>query len=489
MWRRQLRGLSVILHPLRTTCQRVKTRLHLSERSARRAILIFAPALASMMTGCVQYVHKPIDPAATLSAIEARSLDDAGLKRFLDLNHAAMGPDGNWNLRMLTLTAFYFRPELDEARAAAEAAATGQQIAAERPNPQIQPNIGYDTTTAPPWIPGVGLTIPIETAGKRRARVAVAGQAYQAAEHRIVSTAWQVRVKVRRTMLAFVAARRSEEILGRQAALQERIVQLLQKQLDAGAISPFELTQARLAALNARLAVDQARLQRASAGAALADAIGISPLAFDQIASSIADEDISAMQIPDATAQRQALVSRSDILAALADYETAQASLQLEVRRQYPDVSLGPGYLLDQTDNKFTMIPTITLPLLNRNRGEIAHAAAIREQAAAHVTTVETAALLEISQASATLRTARQKLATADSLLATARGDEQQTRNRYKFGDVSLQEVLNAQLVTVAAEAARSDALLQANTAAGALEDAIQSPLGFESILTRNPRP
>src|SRR6185437_8519292 len=114
MWRRQLRGLSVILHPLRTTRQRVKTRLHLSERSAHRAILIFAPALASMMTGCVQYVHKPIDPAATLSAIEARSLGDAGLKRFLDLNHAAMGPDGNWNLRMLTLTAFYFRPELDE---------------------------------------------------------------------------------------------------------------------------------------------------------------------------------------------------------------------------------------------------------------------------------------------------------------------------------------------------------------------------------------
>src|SRR5215469_992945 len=441
------------------------------------------------LTGCVRYRAKPLDPAATLSSIEARSVDDAALKQFLEANGVSVAEPQRWDLRALTLVAFYFRPELDEARAVADVARASQHIAAERPNPQIQPTIGYDFTTAPPWIPGLGLAIPIETAGKRGARIAVSQQVYQSAQLRVVATAWQVRVRVRRTLLDFLAARRNEEILTRQAAIQDQIAQLLERELTVGAISPFELTQAQLAASNAKLATDQARLQRASSGSALADAIGITPQAFDGIASSIVAEDMSAVRTPEDAARRQALVSRSDILAALADYEAAQAVLQLEIRRQYPDVVLGPGYLLDQTDHKFNLMPTITLPLLNRNRGEIEQAAALREQAAAHFMGVQSFALFEISQAVATLTSARQKLATADSLLATARQDERRTEDRYRFGDVSRQEVLNAQLVAIAAEASRSDVLLQADTAAGALEDAIQSPLGFEGVVLKNPRP
>ena len=441
------------------------------------------------LTGCVRYRAKPLDPAATLSSIEARSLDDAALKQFLEANGVSVAEPKGWDLRALTLVAFYFRPELDEARAVADVARASQHIAAERPNPQIQPTIGYDFTTAPPWIPGLGLSIPIETAGKRGARIAVSQQVYQAAQLRVVSTAWQVRVRVRRTLLDFLAAQRNEEILTRQAAIQDQIAQLLERELAVGAISPFELTQAQLAASNAKLATDQARLQRASSGSALADAVGITSQAFDRIASSIVAEDMSAVHIPEDAARRQALVSRSDILAGLADYEAAQAVLQLEIRRQYPDVVLGPGYLLDQTDHKFNLMPTITLPLLNRNRGEIEQAAALREQAAAHFMGVQSFALLEISQAVATLTSARQKLATADSLLATARQDERRTEDRYRFGDVSRQEVLNAQLVAIAAEAARSDVLSQADTAAGGLEDAIQAPLGFEGVVLKNPRP
>jgi outer membrane protein TolC len=140
--------------------------------------------------------------------------------------------------------AFYYHPALDEARAAADVARGAVLTAGARPNPTAQPTIGYDTTTPPPWMPGFGLLVPIETAGKRGHRIAEARCRADAAQLQIVATAWQVRVDVRRSLLDVVTARRAELGLTRQAAVQDNIVRLLERQLEAGAITPFEATQA-----------------------------------------------------------------------------------------------------------------------------------------------------------------------------------------------------------------------------------------------------
>src|SRR5262249_9013453 len=161
-----------------------------------------------------------------------------------------------------------------------------ERTAGERPNPQIQPSLGYNSTVGPPWIPALGLSIPIETAGKRGHRIAEAKQKTQAAQLRIVTTAWQGRMRVRKALRDYVSARRLETILTRQLALQNQSVDILQRQFDVGAISPFELARGRIAAANVRLAVDQARFQQALSGAALVDAVGMPPQAFDRLANS-----------------------------------------------------------------------------------------------------------------------------------------------------------------------------------------------------------
>jgi len=279
-------------------------------------------------------------------------------------------------------------------------------------------------------------------------------------------------------------------MLGREVAFQDQIIELLVRQLDAGVVTPFEVTQARLAAANTRLAADQASFQRSLAGAALADALGLSPQAFASLAPFVDAGDFSGIQVPDENVRRQALVSRTDVLAALSDYEASQAALQLEIARQYPDIQLGPGYQLDQTDNKWTVIGlNVTLPVFSRNQGPIAETEAQREQAAARLLSVQATALRQVSEAVGTLGAARRKVATAQSLVTTARQQEQRARARYELGDISRQEAVTTQLETVADEIALSDAQLQADQAAGTLEDAIQSPLGFEKIVLRNPRP
>lgn len=452
------------------------------------------PAAAALIgvavtASCIRYEPKPIAPTQPLAAIEERRVDDSRLLSFLAANGASMsGSSPRWDLRALTLVAFYYHPSLDEARATADVARGAVVTAGARPNPQAQPSVGYDTTTPPPWIPGFGLVIPVETAGKRRYRVGEAQRRADAAQLRIVATAWQVRVTLRRALLDFVGARRAETILARQSTLQDNIVQLLERQLEAGAVTPFEAAQARLAAATTRLAVNQAAIQRAQAEAILADRLGLSGASFEPIAGFVDPGGELSTQPPEPIARRHALVSRADVRAALADYEASQSALQLEIARQYPDVQLGPGYQLDQSDNKWTVALGLTLPVFNRNRGPIAEAASRREQAAAHLLVVQANALRELSEAEAILQAARQKLATAESGLTTARQQEQRRQRMYEAGDISRVEVFTAQLESVSAEVAVSEARAQVEQAASALEDAMQSPLGFENAVLTNPR-
>jgi cobalt-zinc-cadmium efflux system outer membrane protein len=442
----------------------------------------------ALTLSCVHYEAKPIGPRQSLTTIEARTTDDGQLRSFLAKHGAGTAQSVRWDLRALTLIAFYYHPALDEARAAADVARGAIVTAGARPNPTAQPTIGYDTTTPPPWMPGFGLLIPIETAGKRGHRIAGATRLAEAAQLQIIATAWHVRVGVRRSLLEVVIARRQQQLLGRQLAVQDTIVELFQRQLEAGAITPFEATQARLAAATTRLAVNQAGVQRALAEAALTDAIGLTRESFSEIAQSVDLGEELNTQIPEQVVRRQALVSRSDVRAALAEYEASQAALQLEIARQYPDIELGPGYLFDQTDNKWTLGVGVTLPILNRNQGPIAEAAARREQAAAHLMVVQANALHELSEAEAVLQATRLKLTTAEAALTTTQEQEQRRQRMYDVGDISRVELLTAQLETAAAEVAVGEARAQVDRAAGALEDAIQSPLGFEDAVLTNPR-
>ena len=445
--------------------------------------------IASLLTtSCIHYQPKPIGPAESLGTIEARTPDNTRLRVFLTAHGVAAVDAMTWDLRALTLLAFYYHPALDEARAAADVSRGAIVTAGAKPNPTAQPIIGFDTTTSPAWMPGFGLFLPIETAGKRGYRVSEATRRADAAQLQIVATAWRIRVGVRQSLLDLIIARRLEQLLTRQLAVQNSIVELLQRQLEAGAITPFEATQARLAAAATRLAVNQVGIQRAQAEARLADVIGVTRETFETISPMVDVGNELSIPLPESVVRREALVSRSDVRAALAEYEASQSALQLEIARQYPDVELGPGYLLDQTDNKWTVAAGVTLPIRNRNQGPIAEASARREQAAAHLLVVQASALHELSEAESVLDAARLKLTTAESTLSVTQQQEQRSQRRYEAGDISRVELLTAQLETASAEIGVAEARSQVDLAAGALEDAMQRPLGFEDAVLTNPR-
>jgi outer membrane protein TolC len=425
-----------------------------------------------------------------VEAFQARSMADAGLKAYLETNGlAGTWPREVWDFKTLTLAAFYYHPDLDVARAKWAVAVAGKKTAAERPNPTINVAPAYDTTTSipSPWIVTVVLDIPIETAGKRGYRIAEATHLSEAARLNIAGVAWQVRSRLRRALLDLYTATETERLLKEQQTVQGENVRLLEQQYQAGVISAFELTQARIAADSSRLILRDAERQRAESQALVADAIGVSLPALSTVQISFAGLTDLPEEVPQEAARRQALLNRPDILSALAEYNASQSALQLEIAKQYPDIHLNPGYEFDQGDNKWGLGFAVTLPVLNQNKGPIAEAEAKRAEAAASFNALQSHVIGEIERTVAAYCVTLLKTKDAEAIQEDLKTQEKRAQAMLEAGEISRSELAALRLQLSASALGRMDALTKSLQAFQQLEDALQSPLGLPASLWQEP--
>jgi len=431
---------------------------------------------------CVRFHPKPIASAQTMEDFEARRLDSPELRDFLLQNQETKEwPVAAWDLKSLTLAAFYYHSEMDIARAQWGVARGGRITAGERPNPSLNPLLGYNATTpvdeVTPWIPEVSLEITLETAGKRGLRIAEARHLAEAARWNILSAAWQVRSRLRGVLLEAYAAGEKESLLAEAQKLQAEIVRILELQKEAGEVSVYDLTQARVALDGSRLGAIEAARVKEDAMARLAAALGLPRRSLDGVTFSFDCFRRPDPGIPAGEVRRHAVLNRSDILAALSEYAASQSALQLEIAKQYPDIRLGPNYQLDQTDSKWTIGLALDLPILSRNRGPIAEAEARRTENAARFLALQSKVIGELDAAVEDCRSALLKSQAADDLLANLARQEAAARTRREVGEISKLELLGVELELNASAQARLEALVQAQEAVGRLENAAQSPL------------
>lgn len=397
-------------------------------------------------------------------------------------------PPTSWNLTNLVLAGIYFNPDLDRARARWAVARAARTTASERPNPTLTVSPAYNASSGvpTPWLVTAALDLPIETAGKRGYRMAEAGHLSEAARWNIASVAWAVRSRIRQVLLELATAEETGRLLREQQAVQEENLKILENQFRLGAISAFDLTQARIAANSTLLALRDAERQRIEGRIQLADAIGVPAAALASVPLSFAEVESLSEEIPSGRVLRQSLLRRTDLLAALAEYDASQSALQLEIARQYPDIHLGPGYEFDQGDSKWSFGPALTLPLLSRNRGAIAEAKARRDEAATVVLTLQAHALAELERTLAGYRSSLLKSADAESLRLNLLKQENSAKAMLAAGEISKAELAAIRLQLSAAALARLDALTKSRQAYGALEDAMQGTLDVASAAWEN---
>lgn len=436
--------------------------------------------LLVLLAGCASFTPKPIDPAAQQTAYESRRLDGPEVRQFIERSvghEIAPWPPKTWDVTTLTLAALHFHPDLENAQAATLLAQARIITAGARPNPTLGVTLQNNASTTY----GLGLNIPIETAGKRDYRIDQARHLAQAATLREADTVWQVRSRLRASLLA---AYPTEAQLVRQRDLQEEIARLLQRRFVAGYASQPDLTQARLTLDQATLTLAENRKQRAENLARLASAVGVPMRALDgrEVSFDIFEQLVQPVELPSADLQRQALLTRPDVLAALAEYAASQSALQLEIARQYPDISLGPGFSWDQGATMWSLGLSLVLPLLNRNEGPIAEAKAQRQVAAAAFLSTQAKAIAEVDQARAGYGQAVRKFEIADLLLHEQQKQERAATAALRAGEADRLTWLSARYETASAELARINALTQAQQSLGLLQDALRRPIGEAAL-------
>ncbi len=440
----------------------------------------------SLLAGCAHYQAQPLSVQSTYRQLQARSLDDPGLRAFLEQHlsrRLAPWPPGSWDLELLTGAAFYYQPGLTLARKQWETAQAAEITAGARPNPTVSVTPGYSFNPASgvsPWFPSGTLDWPVETAGKRGYRIARAQQLAEAARWNITTTAWQLRGRLRAALVNLVAAERRQTLFQEQREVQAEIVHLLEQRFQAGAVASTDVTVQRVALARLDAALADARQQAAEARPLLAVELGLPAQALHGVPFAW-----PALALPDITPgpaleklRENALQNHSEIRALLAEYEAAQSALQLEIARQYPDVHLGTGYQWDQGEHKWSLGLSMDLPILNRNEGPIAEATAKRSEIAARFVERQAKILSEIDRAAAGWNVMTAQLDQMRQARDAVQHQLEAARARFKAGGADRLEVENADLETRVSALALLEVEFKAQQLAGRLEEALHQPLG-----------
>lgn len=451
-----------------------------------------ASILASLLTlsACTHFEPRPLLPEPIADEYDALSLNGAELHSFLHATAPELAepwPRPSWDLTALTLAAFHLNVDLKLARARWQTANAAVDAAAMRPNPAVTAtptyNIDAQSGTSP-WLPGIAVDFPIETAGKRGIRISKAEHLAEAARLTYIGAAWQVRSELRAAMIELTAAQRRLTLLRDQLAIQQRIAGLLQQRFTLGAASAAELSPARIALTRMQLDLAESERQHKDAQSNLARALGVPLHALAGISLDFALESGPAVNLTES--RRLALHYRADIAAGLAEYAASEADLQAEIAKQYPDIHLGPAYEWDQGESKWGLGIGFELPL-NRNRGAIAQAEAQREESATRFRALETNVIAQIDRASAAHSLAIDQLQRARALHEAFQNDLNRQQARLRAGDIDQLEYQTAMLEAAVSATAVLDSETRAAQAAGQLEDALQQPLAAIDSLRAAP--
>lgn len=440
----------------------------------RSACRILIPVLLLLLgNSCVHLREQPLSAQKGHADFTNRTIQDAGLQAFLAQQGAAVG---SWDVNRLALVAVYFHPDMALARAELDEITAGLQTARMRPNPVLtfSPQFAsYRASVFTPWFIGGNIAVPVETAGKRAKRIAHSLALAEAARWRLSARAWAARSRVRAALLEVFSARENARLLENEQTLHEDAIRKLAAQMEAGDVSPFELTQARLMLNRTRLALQDNRRNAATAQTRLAAALGLPLESLEAVRLDFSP--FQRLPLP-TTAVQNALFGRADLMGLLAEYAAAEAALKLELSRQYPDINPAPGYDYNSGQNRWQIGVNFILPL-NQNRGPIAEAAARRQTAEKRFLARQAAIQAELDSARAAYDTSRQKAATAALLAGEAERAADTSQKMVEAGNISALELTRRRIESSAAKLALLTAKIEAQTAAGLLEDAAQSPL------------
>jgi outer membrane protein TolC len=311
----------------------------------------------------------------------------------------------------------------------------------------------------------------------------------QAARFDLADSAWTIRSGVRVALLNYLLASQNLELFHSEEKVREEQINIFEQIFSAGEIPRQSVDLARIELSKTEVAIRMAEGQIRETKAALAAAVGlpVAALASADFSWPNIDAPPSAESLSPVEIQRGAVLNRLDLRRSLAQYAAAEAALQLEVARQYPDINIGPGYTYEEKHSFFTVGFSTTVPLFNRNQGPIAEAEARRKEAAAAFLERQAQVIARSEKALAVYTAALKELAEAEHLHKLQETQLEIMHQAIRAGVDTRLSLDNVEMQSWVLARVRLDALLRAQRSLGELEDAVQRPLDPGGMFTITP--
>lgn len=398
-------------------------------------------------------------------------------------------PVNGLSLEQAIAQALEREPSLRSARTEIDVARGLRLQASLRPNPSVsferrEEPAGTDnqTTVAMEW--------PLDLF-RKGPRVAVADREVQTAQLAVADRERMLAAEVRARYGDLLAAVRDLVILEELVAVTRRQHELLRSRVDEGATPPLErdLLNVELRRLQADRVLQVGRTEVALFG--LKRVLGMSADAGLTVGDTL--EDLVRREsslAPPVAASSEVLARRADVREAAAHVDLADAKIErvqsegrfdvtlfasyMRMDAGFPQQGLAPDGALERVRGLFHYVSAgamITVPVLNRNQGEIAAARAERAGAAAAYEAARLAADSELAAARARDDHARQAVNAYSSEARTlARQNLDVVSQSYDLGRVTVFDVLAEQRRYFDVERAYTEALRTAYEARTALK-------------------
>jgi len=407
------------------------------------------------LIGCHSYQPMPVDLDEHLVAFAHRA--------------PVHPPDQSLERHVARELAKMLHPDARLARRRADVATAQRDHAGAWVDPQLQTTLQRILEDAVAYkgvvTAQVAFTLPIN--GRLEKQRELAGRRRDVALVEAWATEQQVANELDRAWIDWTAATRRAELFAATSQSLKQLEQVAYSLVDAGSLSRpgarvFLLERSQKEAGHA-MALAEQHASRLS----VLQSIGLHPDATLTLAADLSIDPFVA----DPSDRRAALQESPRLRVRQSQYQTTEANLLLQIRKQWPDLQLAPGWQEEDGEPRASLGFNLPLPIFTGNDPAIAKAAAERELAAEALrTTIEQLsqdlAIVEIRHAAAAAQAAR-----FDELLPLADQQVEDGRRLANSGQLdpmlildALLRVHNVRLAAIDANATAAHAAIDLNT-------------------------
>ena len=304
---------------------------------------------------------------------------------------------------------------------------------------------------------------------RREWRLQAAREDQNAAEFELSTTRQDVILSVQEAYYNYLLARRLVEVNAEAVRRNQQNLERARGFFEVGTRPKIDVTRAQVDLANAELGLVRARNAVAVTFAGLNNAIGVPELPAYRVSPDLEIAPLS--ETPEELMKtledniRIALENRTEIRAFQARIRSAEAALTLSKRNFLPSLSAGAewnyrGQELPYAPN-WTIGATLSVPILNPPLfSQVDEAASNLAGAQANEEITAQNVVLEVQQSFVDLVSARERIRTAEVLLAQARENLELAQGRYQVGVGPLIDVTDAELALTQAESENIQAIV-----------------------------